>query len=307
MRQGFIPNKAKLPLPIVPGIDVVGRVHQVNAETSQRYGLKVGDRVISLVKSGGNARYLTINAIQATMVPDSVNPVETVCLAETYLAAFQILHIGQAQRIRYREDSLKGKTILLKGFGISATGQAVVQLASQAGATNVFSLAERNHFDYLASIGISPIGTDMTDWKKDMAGTIDFVISSDDDFADVPFKILKSNGHAIIWKGTSKRGSKESSLKLKKGFLSCFKSIAVQNRISLYNVYDEWEKNLDGCKLDLQHLIYLIEKRKVEPKVLDRVSLGNVAQAQELVASKQIKGFIVCEPWLLDKSKTICL
>lgn len=293
--------------PIIPGIDVVGRVYQVNAETSQRYGLKVGDRVISLVKSGGNARYLAVNAISAISVPDSLDPVATVCLAETYLTAFQILHNGQPQRIRYREDSLKGKTIFLRGFGISAMGQAIMQLASQAGASAVYSLAERNHFDYLASIGISPIENHVTDWKKDMVGKVDILISSDEDCADVPFKVLKGNGHAIILKGTSKRGSKENSLKMKKGFLSCFKSMAVQHRISLYNVHEEWDKNLDSCKLDLQHLIFLIENRKVEPKVLERVSLGNVAQAQDLMASRQLKGFIVCEPWLLDKSKTICL
>jgi synaptic vesicle membrane protein VAT-1 len=302
-----MPNKYKMSLPIIPGIDVVGRVHQVNAETSQRYGLKVGDRVISLVKSGGNARYLSVNAINAISVPESADPVETVCLAETYLTAFQILHNGQAQRIRYRDDSLKGKTILMRGFGISVMGHAIAQLAFQAGAIAVHSLAERNHFDYLASIGINPIENQIADWKKDMAGKIDVLISSDDDCADVPFKLLKGNGQAIILKGTSKRSSKDNSLKLKKGFLSCFKSMAVQHRISLYNVHEEWDKNLDFCKLDLQHLIFLIENRKVEPKVLERVSLGNVAQAQELVASKQLKGFIVCEPWLLDKSKTICL
>jgi NADPH:quinone reductase-like Zn-dependent oxidoreductase len=295
-----------LTLPYTPGVDVVGRVYSLDARASRRYRLKAGDRIISLVKWGGNARFLSLDASRAIVVSESVDPVDAVCLAETYLTAFQILHHGQAQRIRYRDDSLRGKTILLRGFASSIMAHAFAQLASNAGATNVFASAKLKHFEYLTTLGISPLDDDAKGWGKDMTGTIDHIISLDD-VVEIPYDLLRGSGHVVILKSFGKSEVRNSSLQPKRGVLCGRKAKIHQYQTSCYDIYEAWRRNVDGCKLDLQHLVHLLECEKVEPNVIDRVSLSKVARAQELAASTNVKGFIVCDPWLVEKSRTVCL
>jgi NADPH:quinone reductase-like Zn-dependent oxidoreductase len=271
-------------------------------EGSRGNGLQVGDRIISLVKWGGHSRYLSINPSHTVSIPESVDPSVAACLAETYLAAFQGLHRGQAKRIRYREDSLKGKTVLLRGYGISAVTHAVVQLAKNAGALKIFAVAKFKHFDHLASIGVSPLNHDATVWLKSMTGKVDIIISSENDAEEMPYELLNGGGQVIVFKSSSKNGFNDLLLQPKRGLLCGRKG-----RATLYDVYEEWDNNLGSCKSDLQHLVHLLECRKVEPNVLDRIALDKVAKSQEIMASRLLSGFIVCEPWLVGKSRTICL
>lgn len=96
-----------IPLPNSPGVDVVGRLYRIDNESSKRHGLSKGDRVMSLTNFGGNARYLAVAPEHLVKVPESIDPAEAACLAETYLTAFQVLHLGQGSSSRYKNTSLK--------------------------------------------------------------------------------------------------------------------------------------------------------------------------------------------------------
>lgn len=307
IRQGHWWGSEVVPLPNTPGVDVVGRIYRVDTETSKKYGWKVGDRIVSLVKWGGNARYLSLDPSHAVSAPETIDPAMAVCLAETYLTAFQVLHMGQAMDLRYCDGSMSGKRILLRGLSVSSMGHAIAQLAANADALSVFAVAKEKHFNYLSSLGITPLNNDGKDWLKKMAGKIDLIISCDGDVVSIPYKLLKGNGSVISLKNV---GSVKSTNvpKLKNGLMFRGRLSRIpRTRVSSYDVYEQWDKDLELCKRDLMHLVQLLANKKIEPTILDRIALNKVADAQDLIRSKRLSGFVVCEPWLVGKSRTICL
>ena len=301
-----------MPLPNTPGVDVVGRIYRVDTETNKKYGWKVGDRIVSLVKWGGNSRYLSLDPSHAIAAPETIDPAMAVCVVETYLSAFQVLHMGQASHLRYCDDSLSGKSILLRGLSVSSMSHAIAQLATIADAFNVFAVAKDKHFNYLSSLGITPLKNDGKDWLKSMAGKIDLIISCDDDMITIPYKLLKGSGNVISLKKfgrSSKSTNTDSKASMMKPGLNFRKRLSriPRNRTSVYDVYEQWDDDLDLCKRDIQFLLQLLEDKKIDPTILDRISLNKVDDAHDLIRSKRLSGFIVCEPWLVGKSRTICL
>lgn len=258
------------------------------------------------MKWGGNARYLSVDPSRVVKVPDSVDPAAAVCLAETYLAAFQVLHRGQSHRIRYRETSLKGKTILILGYAVSNMGRAIAQIATSAGALQVFALAKLKHFEHISALGIGPLNQDSLDWWQALSGKVDLIISIGDDVAALHYKLLKGKGQIIVVKNR-KNEEDQDSIGRRTGLVCRRNKRLQQLRTSSYDVYEEWDNNTDRCKLDLRQLLHMLEANQIEPNVLDRISLGKVARAQELVEPKRLPGFIVCEPWLVAKSRAIRL
>jgi D-arabinose 1-dehydrogenase-like Zn-dependent alcohol dehydrogenase len=305
IRQGKWLKQPAPPMPNTPGADVIGRIYRVDEETRKRYGLSVGDRVMSLVQWGGNSRYLSIDPTTAVKVPDSVDPAVAVCLAETYLSAFQILHHKQNDKIRYKANALKGKTILLLGNTVTNMGRAIAQLASNAAAIQVFAMAKTKHFEQLSDLGIGPLNQDSPDCWKDLNGIVDLLIYIDMDVSEMHRKLLTGKGHVIVVKNGIKEEDPDCGRRAR---LVCQRQGRPSNRRCVYyDVFDEWETNIDRCKLDLQHLIKLLDEDLVEPSILDRVALNKVARAQSIVESKRLSGFIVCEPWLVAKSRAIRL
>eukprot|EP00543_Licmophora_paradoxa_P019326 CAMPEP_0202464512 /NCGR_PEP_ID=MMETSP1360-20130828/62160_1 /ASSEMBLY_ACC=CAM_ASM_000848 /TAXON_ID=515479 /ORGANISM="Licmophora paradoxa, Strain CCMP2313" /LENGTH=118 /DNA_ID=CAMNT_0049087837 /DNA_START=6 /DNA_END=359 /DNA_ORIENTATION=+ len=71
----------------------------------------------------------------------------------------------------------------------------------------------------------------------------------------------------------------------------------LSNQIQGYDVFDSWKNNLETCKRDLSQLLKLLRRGVIRPRVLDRIPLDKVARAQEIVASKKLQGYLVCEPW----------
>ena len=140
---------------IIPGTALVGRVIDPSTSNKNRKSkggnfsyssaIKSGDLVVSLVISGANARYACLQKSELVKVPPNLDPDRTVCLVENYLAAFQALHHSQKGNIRYRDNSLKGKSILILD-GCTNLGRALVEMANAGGAQYVYALGETNQY-----------------------------------------------------------------------------------------------------------------------------------------------------------------
>lgn len=295
-----------MPLPNVPGVDFVGKLYRIDAEASKRHGLVVGDRVISLVKWGGNARFLAVDPSTLVKVPEAVDPAAAVCLAETYLTAFQILHQGQRNKARYRGGSLQGKAVLIIGSARTNLGRAIAQLAADAGAVRIYAIAKKKNYRELMAMGVSPLNGSSTSWMDSLVGDVDCVISLGGPIDPAFYPLLTSSGQATIVKtGTLDESSLETDPFLDK----MNRRMKRQNRSKafMYDVYEEWENNIECCKKDLQHIVELLANERIAPNLLDRISLNKVAKAHQLIDSKRLTGFIVCEPWLVGKSRAVCL
>lgn len=262
---------------------------------------------------------MTVHPKQLVKVPEGLDPADAACLPECYLSAFQVLHMGQAGNIRYRKNySLKGKSILILGAMTNNMGKAMIELALHAGVANIYATAKKKHWKTLISYGVMPLSPEPMQYIHRIAGTMDLILAPNgnlrEDVSPVHFRALVPiygrliiSGHRIVGNDIPLNDWKKSH---QTPTLSCGKNKALQKilRNSLsYDVYEEWERNLDLCKRDLVHLLKLLESKSIKPEILDRIPLNKVAKAHELLESKRLPGFLVCEPWIKSKKRAIYL
>ena len=302
-------GKRTIPLPNSPGVDVVGVVYRVDGHTEKKHNLHKGERVISLTKWGGNSRYLAVKPEELVKLPDSIDPAEAACLPETYLSVFQVLHFGQSANLRYRSNALKGKSFLVVGNIQSNFGRAIGQLASVGGAENVYATAKPKQIQKLVSFGILPVGNDPLEWCARLENRIDLIISLDEPLTPLHYKALKNSGEIIVMAQAKEDIFAEGDQGDQKlALLSCTRNRkAAGTQSHLYDVFMEWDRHLKRCKADLLYLIERLQERKIPPYILDRIPLTKVPRAHEMIESKRLPGFIVCEPWLISKSRAVAL
>ncbi|MFI6857975.1 medium chain dehydrogenase/reductase family protein [Streptomyces sp. NPDC050416] len=132
------------PFPFVPGYDLVGTV--VTAGESVGPGL-VGTRVAALLKVGGWASHVVVDAADVVPVPDGIGAAEAETVVINGITAWQMLH--RKARVR------AGQTVLVHGAN-GGVGSVLVQLAQAAGA-KVIGTASARHHAALRERGVTPI------------------------------------------------------------------------------------------------------------------------------------------------------
>uniref|UniRef100_UPI002027E912 alcohol dehydrogenase catalytic domain-containing protein n=1 Tax=Actinotalea sp. C106 TaxID=2908644 RepID=UPI002027E912 len=132
------------PFPFVPGYDLVGVVEAIGEGGAP--GL-VGVRVATVVKVGGWASHLLVDATHLVPVPPGVDPAEAETLIVNGLTAWQMLH-GVA-KVR------RGQTVVVLGAN-GGVGSTLVQLAVEAGITVIGTAAPRHH-DLVRGLGATPV------------------------------------------------------------------------------------------------------------------------------------------------------
>jgi NADPH:quinone reductase-like Zn-dependent oxidoreductase len=229
IRRGEWPSVPMNPY-IIPGVTLVGTVQSSQKEKNKRRSssnfsytspIQPGDRVLSLGTSGGNARYVCLPKLQLVKVPSHLDPDKVVCLVETYLTAFQVLHRGQKGGPRYRTNSLSGKSVLVLG-GFTAFGKAIIELASVAGADHCYALAsqqssllgekssdhQRREFETMAKWGAIPLSSDPQDWLTLIGRQIDVLVTvynpsdhakhTNELISEDHCKALRKDGHVVV-------------------------------------------------------------------------------------------------------------
>lgn len=88
----------QLPLPYVPGSEMVGIVCALGEEAKEAGTIKTGDRVAAFsARGGGNAKYATVSYRDAMVVPENVASMKALCLLSAYVPAFQALAAGRKE------------------------------------------------------------------------------------------------------------------------------------------------------------------------------------------------------------------
>lgn len=226
IRRGEWPHISMDPY-IIPGVALVGIVTESGRKKSRASfsfssPIQPGDIVLALVTTGGNARYSCVAKNQLVKVPPQINPELAVCLTETYLTAFQILHLGHKGSMRYRENSLNGESVLIMG-GYSPLGKAIIELCRAGGAKFCYALTNQEQsqttkknrresglsfqYDAIRKWGGIPLSNDPQDWLTLIGRQIDTFITVYDpsDFARCNerisgehWKALRKDGNVII-------------------------------------------------------------------------------------------------------------
>jgi NADPH:quinone reductase-like Zn-dependent oxidoreductase len=285
---------------IIPGAGLVGKIHHTEKK-SPFQSLKPGDMVVSLVKAGSNARYACIQRDQLVKVPKGVDPASAVCLVETYLGAFQALHLGHRTGIRYRPNSMAGKSILILG-GASCLGRALIELSIAAGAASVYATAKEKEFITIAELGAIPLSPDPQQWLTLIGRQIEIIVSVkgglvSEEVTKEHLQALSNDGQVTIIGQRGTEHTVEIASPSPQNLLCTSGRKKLQDRSQSYNVFDHWAADYKQSKKDLAHLLELLQGRLVNPQVLERIPLSKVAKAQSIVEAKRLSGFIVCEPW----------
>lgn len=130
--------------PFVPGYDLVGTVSEIGPGVE---GVRVGDRVAALTRTGAWRTHVVVKATQIVPVPADLDAGVAEAVVMNGVTAWQMLH--QVAKVR------RGQTVLVHGAS-GGVGTLLVRLAVAAGA-RVIGTASAAKRDLLVSAGAEPI------------------------------------------------------------------------------------------------------------------------------------------------------
>ncbi|MFI9365523.1 medium chain dehydrogenase/reductase family protein [Kitasatospora sp. NPDC053057] len=121
------------PFPFVPGYDLVGTVAAVGDGVDPDLA---GTRVAALLKVGGWASHVVVDAADLVPVPEGIDAAQAETVVVNGITAWQMLH--RKARVR------AGQTVLVHGAN-GGVGSVLVQLAQAAGAKVIGTASARHH------------------------------------------------------------------------------------------------------------------------------------------------------------------
>ncbi|MCF3963119.1 medium chain dehydrogenase/reductase family protein [Streptomyces fuscigenes] len=283
------------PFPFVPGYDVVGRVHSTGEGVDPAL---VGRRTAALVKVGGWATHVRVDAGDLVPVPDGLGPDEAETVVVNGITAWQMLH----RRARVRA----GQTVLVLGAG-GGVGSVLVQLARAAGA-KVIGTASPRHHDALRALGVVPVdyrAGDVPARVRELApGGVDAVF----DHVGGPgvresWRLLARGGTLVCYGTASTRddtGSKQWPVLKILARTALWNALPNGRRAGFYNIWagrsfgkDRFRARL---RADLEQVFAAVGRGEVTARIAARLPLARAAEALRLAESGTVSGKVVLTP-----------
>jgi len=287
IRRGLYPDLPKRSA-YTPGYDAVGVVEALGDGVS---AFAVGDRVADLTMVGGNARYLIRPAAGLVAVPERVDAAEATTLVLSWLTAYQAL---------FRTAELKkGERVLVIG-GNGSVGLAAIALAVRAG-HEVYATAREVHHERLRGLGAIPLPRDA--WQATLAelGGADVVLDgiAADGFRST-WAALREGGR-LVGIGASAaagRGSKLEAIVAFVRLLIGFRLRFWDNRSArFYSITDERRAKPEQFRDDLAKLFGWLDEGAIQPRVDERLTLNEIADAHARLEAGGLSGKLVVFPW----------
>ena len=286
IRRHLYPQTAARRPPFVLGYGLVGEIDQLGDGVS---GLQLGDRVADMTVVGSNAAYRTLRADRLTRVPAGLDAAEAATLILSWTTAYQLLH--RAARVQ------PGQRVLVQGAA-GAVGQALLALGRLAGLA-LWGTARGEQAALIRALGASSI-----DYRRE----------------DVT-RVLP-DGFDIVFDGIGEEGYRRSFAALKRGGLLCAYgySAGVQaqrrmltmlmwiarlylwrwlpggKRARFYSINAMRARHPAWFREDLQRLFGLLATRAIRPRVADRISFDQVAEAHRRLEAGGLDGKLVLCP-----------
>lgn len=288
IRKHLYPQTAARHVPFVMGYDVVGEIDRLGAGVT---GFRIGDRVADMTVTGSNADYRILRADDLTLVPPEVDPAEAATLILSWTTAYQMLH--RSARVR------RGQRILIHGAA-GAVGQAQIQLGKLAG-FEMWGGANGRHAPLVRELGATPIDYEREDFTRAVRGGFDTVFDGiGEDGYRRSFAALKPGG-LLVAIGYS------AGVQAKQGMAKTLASIARMylwgllpggKRTRFYSINVMRARHPDWFKQDLAHLFKLLKSDAIRPRVAERISFEQVADAHRRLEAGGLEGKIVLCPEL---------
>jgi len=282
------------PFPFAPGYDVVGIVETIGRDVDPTM---LGNRVAAIVKTGGWATGVMVDASDAIPVGPDVDPAEVESLLVSGITAWQMLHRTAKAK--------SGQTIVVLGAN-GAVGSTLVQLARNAG-LRVIGTASLRHHDYLRTLGAEPVDYQAPDFVERLRSMVPDGVDAVFDHVGGPaivesWRLLRRGGTLVAY-GTAANKNDDGNSQLP--------MYALFGRLVLWNIlpngrhahfYNLWagkrrHKAFVGrLKEDLGHVLRLLNAGDVVAQVTSRIPLVEATRAMELAESRTTVGKIVLVP-----------
>jgi NADPH:quinone reductase-like Zn-dependent oxidoreductase len=286
IRRHLYPQTMLRRPPFVLGYDVVGEIDQLGDGVS---GFQVGERVADMTVVGSNAAYRTLRADHLARVPAGIDAAEAATLILSWTTGYQLLH--RAARVR------QGQRVLVHGAA-GAVGQALLVLGKLAG-LELCGTARGTHAALIRELGVTPI-----------------------DYQHENFTRVLPGGFDVVFDGIGEDGYRRSFAALKRGGLLCAYgySAGVQaqrrmltilmwiarlylwrwspggKRARFYSINVLRARHPAWFREDLERLFGLLATRAIRPRVAERISFDEVAEAHRRLEAGGLEGKLVLCP-----------
>jgi len=290
IRRHLYPQTSARRPPFVLGYDVVGEIDQLGDGVS---GFQPGDRVADMTVLGSNAAYRTLRADSLTRVPADVDAAEAATLILSWTTAYQLLH--RAARVE------QGQRVLVQGAA-GAVGQALLVLGGMAG-LELWGTARAEHAALIRELGATPIDYRREDFTRVLPAGFDVVFDGigEDDYRRSD-AALKRGGLLCVY-GYSAGVQPQRRLL---GILTWIARVYLWRqllswlpggkRIRIYSINAMRARHPAWFKADLERLFGLLASGAIRPRVAERISFDEIAEAHRRLEAGGLDGKLVLCP-----------
>ncbi|WP_405164360.1 medium chain dehydrogenase/reductase family protein [Nocardia sp. NBC_01499] len=279
------------PFPFVPGYDVVGTVTGVGPGVD---AAMVGRRYAAVVKVGGWASYLLIDAADLVPVPDGVTSAAAETMVVNGITAWQMLH--RMAKVP------NGATIVVLGAN-GGVGSTLVQLARHAGMT-VIGTASPRHHETVRELGAIPVDYRDPDMylriRQIAPDGVDAVFDHVGGTALAQSWALLRKGGTLVSYGTAATKDEDGNSQLP--VLKSFARLLLWNYLpngKNAHFYNFWagKRRLGAfrnrLREDLIQVLRLLDEGVLAPQIAAQFPLADAAQALALAESRTVAGKVV--------------
>jgi NADPH:quinone reductase-like Zn-dependent oxidoreductase len=286
IRRHVYPQTAARRPPFVLGYDVVGEIDQLGDGVS---GFQLGDRVADMTVIGSNAAYRTLRADRLTRVPAGVDAAEAATLILSWTTAYQLLH--RAVRVQ------QGQRVLVHGAA-GAVGQALLALGRMAG-LELWGTARREHAALIRELGATPIDYRREDFTRVLPGGFDVVFDGiAEDGYRRSFAALKRGGLLCAYGYSAGVQAKRRMLTMLMWIarLYLWSWLPGGKRGRFYSINLMRARHPAWFRQDLERLFGLLATRAIRPRVAERISFDEIAEAHRRLEAGGLEGKLVLCP-----------
>jgi NADPH:quinone reductase-like Zn-dependent oxidoreductase len=295
MREGRHPETPRLPF--TPGWDLIGVVDRLGDGAS---AVQPGQIVAALPISGAYAEFVCLQQRELVPVPSGLDAAEAVSLVLNYVTAYQMLHRSAEVR--------PGQRVLIHGAA-GGVGSGLLQLGRLAG-LEMYGTCSSRGASVVSNLGGVPIDYQHLDFVEEIhrltSEGVDVVF---DGIGGTHIwrsrNALRPGGNVVAYglTGSLRRGRLASG---RPGRRHRFRGVAIfgvyiaggwllpgRKRVLPYSI--QWLKRRRPAwfREDLTALFHLLEQRKIEPLIAQRLPLAEARHAHELLGKGGVAGKIV--------------
>jgi len=288
IRRHLYPQTGLRRPPFVMGYDVVGEIDQLGAGVS---GFQLGDRVADMTVVGSNADYCILRADRLTQVPAGVEAAEAAALILSWTTAYQLLH--RAARVQ------RGQRVLVQGAA-GAVGQALLVLGRMAG-LELWGTGRHEHAALIGQLGATPIDYQREDFTRALPGGFDVVFDGIGEHAyRHSFAALKRGGLLCAYGYTAGVQAQRRMIPMMMWVarLYLWRWMPGGKRARFYSINAMRARHPLWFRQDLERLLGQLAAHTIRPRVAERISFDEVADAHRRLEAGGLEGKLVLCPQL---------